>query len=107
MESERLALEMRNITKTFPGVRALDDVSFDCVRGEVHALCGENGAGKSTLIKILGGAYQPDAGSIQLDGRDVVFSHTGRGQRPGSASFTKRLQPSPLSYSSRKRLSRH
>lgn len=63
MESAALALEMRNITKTFPGVVALDNVTFGCRRGEVHALCGENGAGKSTLIKILGGVYQPDAGT--------------------------------------------
>src|SRR5208337_1671597 len=55
VETAAPALEMLNITKTFPGVRALDDVSYDCARGEVHALCGENGAGKSTLIKILGG----------------------------------------------------
>ena len=60
MERAPLALEMLNITKTFPGVRALDDVTFGCAHGEVHALCGENGAGKSTLIKILGGAYRPD-----------------------------------------------
>ncbi|HZY66954.1 MAG TPA: ATP-binding cassette domain-containing protein, partial [Devosia sp.] len=52
-------IEMRNISKSFPGVRALHDVSFACDKGEVHALCGENGAGKSTLIKILSGVYQP------------------------------------------------
>jgi ribose transport system ATP-binding protein len=56
VERAPFALEMLNISKTFPGVRALDDVSFGCARGEIHALCGENGAGKSTLIKILGGA---------------------------------------------------
>ena len=53
---------MRGITKRFPGVVALADVSLSLVRGEVLALMGENGAGKSTLMKILGGAYQPDAG---------------------------------------------
>ena len=60
MEQAALALEMLGISKTFPGVQALDAVSFGCARGEVHALCGENGAGKSTLIKILGGVYRPD-----------------------------------------------
>ena len=56
-------LEMRGITKRFPGVRALDNVTFSAEPGTIHALVGENGAGKSTLLKILGGIYQPDAGS--------------------------------------------
>jgi rhamnose transport system ATP-binding protein len=64
-------LEMRDITKTFPGVRALNRVSFTCFKGEVHALVGENGAGKSTLMKILAGATQPDSGTILLRGRPV------------------------------------
>jgi len=59
---------MRNITKTFPGVLANDDVSFDVHNGEVHTLLGENGAGKSTLMKILFGLYQPDSGEIRLRG---------------------------------------
>jgi len=62
-------LRLEGITKTFPGVRALDDVGFDVKAGEIHALVGENGAGKSTLIKVLGGAYLPDAGSVTLDGK--------------------------------------
>ena len=55
--STNVILEMRNITKTFPGVRALSDVSFSVEEGEIHALCGENGAGKSTLMKVLSGVY--------------------------------------------------
>jgi ABC-type sugar transport system ATPase subunit len=66
-------LEMRHITKRFPGVLALDDVSFTCHRGQVHALVGENGAGKSTLIKVLAGALQPDAGEIVINGERVQF----------------------------------
>ncbi|MBU2484691.1 MAG: ATP-binding cassette domain-containing protein, partial [Alphaproteobacteria bacterium] len=58
------ALRLEGIVKTFPGVRALDGVSFDVMPGEVHALMGENGAGKSTLMKVLGGIHQPDSGRI-------------------------------------------
>ncbi len=64
-------LEMRGISKGFPGVIALDNVSLAIGRGEVVAICGENGAGKSTLMKILGGVHQPDAGEILIDGRPV------------------------------------
>ncbi|MEG1884608.1 MAG: ATP-binding cassette domain-containing protein, partial [Clostridia bacterium] len=64
-------LEMNNITKRFPGVTALDSVSFNLKAGEIHALVGENGAGKSTLMKILGGIYQPDEGEIFLNGEKV------------------------------------
>src|SRR5215470_1656202 len=66
-----LALEMRHITKTYPGVRALEDVSFDLRPGEVHALVGENGAGKSTLMKILAGAQGMDSGEILINGHEV------------------------------------
>ena len=67
------ALEMRHITKQFPGVLANDDVSFVARRGEVHALLGENGAGKSTLMNILCGLYHPDSGSILVNGKPVEF----------------------------------
>ena len=67
-------LEMRNITKQFPGVLANDDVSFDVLPGEVHTLLGENGAGKSTLMKILFGLYLPDEGEIVLRGPPAAIS---------------------------------
>jgi ABC-type sugar transport system ATPase subunit len=71
-------LRLSHISKTFPGVLALQDISFDLKRGEVHCLCGENGAGKSTLIKILSGAYQPDdGGEIFFNGNEVSLTpHT-------------------------------
>ncbi|MGI1662588.1 sugar ABC transporter ATP-binding protein [Palleronia sp. KMU-117] len=68
------ALRLEHITKTFPGVRALDDVSFSVLPGEVHALMGENGAGKSTLMKVLGGIYQPDDGRIFVGETPVVMT---------------------------------
>src|SRR5258705_9828736 len=64
-------LELRGITKTFLGVRALSDVNFTARAGEIHALMGENGAGKSTLIKVLTGVYGRDAGDILLNGTSV------------------------------------
>ena len=68
-------LRLSHISKTFPGVRALQDISFDAKRGEVHCLCGENGAGKSTLIKILSGALQPDeGGQILFNGNAVSLT---------------------------------
>ncbi|MCL5961914.1 MAG: sugar ABC transporter ATP-binding protein [Chloroflexi bacterium] len=76
-------LEMRGISKSFPGVKALDDVSFVCKKGEVHALVGENGAGKSTLMKILAGAYQPDQGEILLKGSPVAIHDPLTAQRLG------------------------
>ena len=65
-------LAVRNVVKTFPGVRAVDDVSFQVERGEVHALIGENGAGKSTLMHLVAGVFQPDSGSIELDGHSLA-----------------------------------
>src|ERR1700751_5244156 len=64
-------LTVEHITKFFPGVRALDDVSVDLEKGSVHALMGENGAGKSTLGKIIGGIYTADAGVIKIEGQEV------------------------------------
>lgn len=66
-------VRMENVTKLFPGVKALDDVSFDINSGEVHVLLGENGAGKSTLMKILSGVYRPTTGKIVIDGHDFSY----------------------------------
>ncbi|MBR2672442.1 MAG: sugar ABC transporter ATP-binding protein [Oscillospiraceae bacterium] len=70
MEDSKL-LVLNNISKSFPGVKALDDINIELGKGEVLALVGENGAGKSTLIKIISGAYQQDEGSILFEGKDV------------------------------------
>lgn len=66
-------LEVRNVTRVFPGVKALDDVSVSFDKGEIHALMGENGAGKSTLMKIITGIYRPDTGGVYLDGQKITL----------------------------------
>jgi len=76
-------LEMEGITKRFPGVTALEAVTFKVKRGEVHALVGENGAGKSTLMKILNGVYQADEGKVRVDGKEVKFHNTNDARASG------------------------
>ena len=72
--SDGAAVRFEGITKRFPGVQALTDVSLSVAAGSCHALCGENGAGKSTLGKILAGIYGPDEGRLYVGGRDVTFA---------------------------------
>src|SRR5438874_10378675 len=86
-------LDMRSITKSFPGVKALDGVSFDLNHGEVHALVGENGAGKSTLIKILAGVYpHPEyGGEIHIDGSERRFATVREAERAGIAVIYQEL----------------
>lgn len=76
-------LELEDITKVFPGVKALDGVNFDLRKGEIHALMGENGAGKSTFIKVITGVHQPEKGTIKLDGQPVKFPSTLDSQAAG------------------------
>jgi simple sugar transport system ATP-binding protein len=76
-------IEVRNINKSFPGVKANIDVSFEVKPGEVHALLGENGAGKSTLAAILTGLYQPDSGKILIDGQTVSLKSPRDGLQRG------------------------
>ncbi|VUX17107.1 sugar ABC transporter ATP-binding protein [Dorea formicigenerans] len=76
-------LELRHITKSFNGNYALNDVSFSCNRGEVHALLGENGAGKSTLLKVLAGAYRPDSGEIHVFGEKAEIHNPADAMRYG------------------------
>ena len=87
--------ELQDIAKSFPGVRALDEVSFDLRRGEVHALLGENGAGKSTLVKIICGIYRPDAGVIRIDGRPVEITSPTQAQALGISSVHQELHLEP------------
>src|ERR1051326_6932023 len=84
-------LEMRGISKRFPGAVALDDGSLEAAGGEVLALVGENGAGKSTLMKILGGVYQPDAGDVRVDGRRVKIQAVTDAMKLGIAFIHQEL----------------
>ena len=88
-------LEFRGISKVFPGVRALSDVSFGIECGRVHGLLGENGAGKSTLLKILGGDYQPDGGQIVVEGTPTAFPTTRAALDAGIAVIHQELQTVP------------
>ncbi|MGV8976838.1 MAG: multiple monosaccharide ABC transporter ATP-binding protein [Cellulomonas sp.] len=91
-------LEMRSITKTFPGVKALQDVSLSVARGEIHAICGENGAGKSTLMKVLSGVYPHGTyeGEIYFDGELCEFASINASEARGIVIIHQELALSPL-----------
>ncbi|MFC6672914.1 ATP-binding cassette domain-containing protein [Marinobacterium aestuariivivens] len=90
-----VVLTAERITKTFTGVTALNDVSFDIHAGEVHALMGENGAGKSTLMKVLSGVYHPNAGAIHHRGELVNFSSPRDARDRGILLVHQELSLSP------------
>ena len=92
--AEDLILELKGITKIFPGVKALDSVHFQLKRGEVHALMGENGAGKSTFIKVITGVHNAEEGHMYLDGREVFFKGPLDAQEAGIAAVYQH----PTSY---------
>ncbi|MCK3845662.1 ATP-binding cassette domain-containing protein, partial [Pseudomonas sp. W15Feb34] len=85
------ALRFDAIGKTFPGVKALDGISFTAHPGQVHALMGENGAGKSTLLKILGGAYIPISGSVQIGAQVMAFKNAADSIANGVAVIHQEL----------------
>jgi len=88
-------LELKGITKLFPGVKALDNVDFQIKEGEIHALMGENGAGKSTLIKVITGVHQPNAGSIFLNDKKVSFRTPRDAQAAGVAAIYQHVTAYP------------
>lgn len=89
-------LEMENINKSFPGVKALDNVSLKVRPGTVHALMGENGAGKSTLMKILFGMYSRDSGTIKINGEEVELTTPQESMDHGVSMIHQELQPIPM-----------
>ncbi len=92
--AEDTILELQNITKIFPGVKALDNVHFDLRRGEIHALMGENGAGKSTFIKVITGVHAAEEGKMILEGKEVHF----KGPRDASDAGIAAVYQHPTSY---------
>ena len=95
MQQSTPYLSFRGIGKTFPGVKALSDISFDCHAGQIHALMGENGAGKSTLLKVLSGNYAPTTGNLVLRGEEVVFPDTTAALNAGVAIIYQELHLIP------------
>ncbi|MEG0584124.1 MAG: ATP-binding cassette domain-containing protein, partial [Cetobacterium sp.] len=92
---KEIVLEMKDIVKTFPGVKALDGASLNIYRGRVMALMGENGAGKSTLMKIMTGIYSKDSGVIKYKGKDIAFKGSKDSQDAGIAIIHQELNLIP------------
>lgn len=95
MEKEQVVLELQHISKSFPGVKALDDVNFQLKKGTVHVLCGENGAGKSTLMKIIDGVYQADEGELFVNGEKTIIKDPLHAKENGIAMIFQELSYVP------------
>ncbi|MHC2995605.1 MAG: sugar ABC transporter ATP-binding protein [Candidatus Atribacteria bacterium] len=95
MSNEKILLKADDITKSFPGVKALDKVSLELREGEIHAVIGENGAGKSTLVNVLGGVLWPDSGQIFLNGREVNFLNSAEAIERGIGVISQELSDFP------------
>ena len=95
MQNDQRVLYLENITKTFPGVKALNGVKLDVIQGEVHALCGENGAGKSTLMKIISGAQGYTSGKMFVDDEEVIFHSTKDAEEKGIAMIYQEFNMVP------------
>ncbi|MDF2802307.1 MAG: sugar transporter ATP-binding protein [Anaerocolumna sp.] len=95
MDMSDNVLELKGITKIFPGIKALDDVHFQLRKGEIHALMGENGAGKSTFIKVITGVHKAEKGSMFLDGKEVNFKNPKEAQAAGIAAIYQHVTAYP------------
>ena len=93
--ADNVVLQMRNIHKSFPGVKALQGVDFTPRKGEVHAMMGENGAGKSTLIKVLTGVYGKDEGQISMEGKEVLIHSPQEAQKNGISTVYQEITLCP------------
>ncbi len=95
MANGKILLKVSNITKSFPGVKALDEVSLELREGEIHAIIGENGAGKSTLVNILAGVFRPDSGQILLNDREVNFHNSAEAIAGGIGVIPQEINDFP------------
>ena len=95
MEQQQSLLKVEGVSKSFPGVRALSDVTLEAYRGEILAMVGENGAGKSTLIQILSGVYHPDSGKVYLEGHEVAFHSPHEAEAAGISVVYQELSLVP------------
>src|SRR3954469_15051503 len=94
-QAEEPIVRLRDVSKEFPGVLAVDGVDLDILPGEVHVVAGENGAGKSTLMKLLSQVERPDEGTVEIDARPVAFHGPGHAQRLGVAMVYQEFALAP------------